>query len=67
MIDLELPHFWELFFWASVALACLVLLIISVVNEIMADRRKWRHVPRHMGSVYDATVRTEPRPNIRRA
>ena len=57
--------YWELkALLILVAVACLwgVLLVLAAWWD---DRRKWRAVPRHLGSTYDASVKPDYRPNIR--
>lgn len=60
-----MTQFWEAYLFLGIALASLLGLVFSVLHAWIEDRRRWRHIRPHYGSVYDATAGVSPRPNIR--
>jgi hypothetical protein len=54
---------WELFAFLALFLGLLLVLVGLVAVAWYQDRKRWRNVPRHMGSTYDASSRPY-RPNV---
>lgn len=57
--------YWEFELFLYLFIAVIVVMLADIVRAWVNDRRKWKKVPRHIGTTYDASVKV--RPNVRRA
>ena len=62
---MKLYKWWEIDVFLGIAIVSGVLLILSIMKAWLDDRRRWRHIQPHYGSVYDASACLEPRENVR--
>jgi len=59
-----MTRYWELELLGTVLLVNLVVLVWAIGCAWYRDRQRWKSMPRHLGSTYDASSPTRYRPNI---
>jgi hypothetical protein len=64
LIMMLLPY-WELNLFAWLLVALVVTMFTIATWEWWKRERVFRKVARHMGTTYDASVKMQPRPNVR--
>ncbi len=58
-----MDHYWEFQVLTGLAALALAMLLGALIHAWVADWLRWRHVPRHTGSTYDASAK-DYRPNV---